>query len=65
MVKKQSKFQWVLMLLTAAILMYITESFFMSLGIFLLLIVADYVIVDKVDDYMRRKKRREEENNEV
>lgn len=62
MIKKQSKLQWVLMLLVAGLLMFITESFFMSLGIFLLLIVADYVIVDKVDDYLRRKKRRKEDN---
>lgn len=65
MIKKQSKLQWVLMLLVAGLLMFITESFFMSLGIFLLLIVADYVVVDKVDDYLRRKKRRKEDDEEV
>lgn len=52
------------MLVAAGGLMYITESFFMSLGIMLLLIVLDFVVVPKVENYIRRKKRKREDQEE-
>jgi len=59
------KIDWIRFALFAIIaggLILITESILMSIGIFLLLFVADYLIQDIADWFERRKKRREREN---
>lgn len=62
MVKKHSILHIVLMVVAAAGLLVITGSFFMALGIFILLVLAEYIIIDRVA-MSRRKKEREEKDN--
>ena len=54
---KIKKSQWVIFILIAAGLMFLTESLLMSLGIMLLLIVLDYVLAEYIG-----KKRGDEED---
>lgn len=56
--------QWVVMLLVAGGLYLITESFFISMGILLLLIVLEYVVEDINYRYKCRKEREREEKKE-
>ena len=60
--KKHSILHIVLMVVAAAGLLVITGSFFMALGIFILLVLAEYIIIDRVA-MSRRKKEREEKDN--
>lgn len=45
---KIKKSQWVIFILIAAGLMFLTESWLMSLGIMLLLIVLDFVLAEYI-----------------
>mgnify|MGYP006903494155 CR=1 FL=1 len=56
---KIKKSQWVLYILISAALLYITESWLMSLGIFLLIILADYLVAD----YVMRKRGNEDDES--
>jgi hypothetical protein len=49
MISKQSVVHIVALIVISLGLIYLTDSFWMSLGIILLLIVADYVIADIVN----------------
>jgi len=54
---KQKILHIVCMVVIAGALIYITESFLMALGILLLIFVFNYVVADKIDDWMRKKER--------
>lgn len=56
--------QWVVMLVVAGGLYAITESFFMALGILILLIVIDFFILAKYETYRRRKDREKAQKEE-
>lgn len=56
--------QWVVMLVVAGGLYAITESFFMALGILILLIVVDFFILAKYETYRRRKDREKTQKDE-
>lgn len=45
---KIKKRQWLIFIIISAGLLYITESWLMSLGIMLLLIVIDFVVADNI-----------------
>lgn len=55
MISKQSVVHIVALIVISLGLIYLTDSFWMSLGIILLLIVADYVIADIVNKKRRNK----------
>lgn len=58
--KKENIIHIILMAIAAFGLLLITESFPIALGIFLLLILIEYVIIDRVSLRRRRKERDEQ-----
>lgn len=58
--KKENIIHIILMAIAAFGLLLITESFPIALGIFLLLILIEYVIIDRMSLRRRRKERDEQ-----
>lgn len=52
--------RWLVFLIVSAGLLYLTESVWMTAGIFLLLFVADYTLVDWWEMRQIKKKRQQE-----